>query len=415
MQNTTNNITKILAVGIDPAKNKHKIVGIVYPQQIVFETDISNDVKDFNMLAEQLQTTAKQHDMSEVIIGLEDVSNYGRNLCHFLLLNNFKVKEVNTMITSRQRDAFGEDKNDFKDALCCAIAVLNRFNELPDMIIPNETEQSIRDLVRYRQQLVQQKTRFLNQLHNYIYQQYPNYEKYFPNLDSLFALHFFKKYPVPQNLKNLSVTKLSNSIKTIAKSGFKKQNIPSLAKLILSDCDKTISTLQKNDAVCFIISDLSNKIIDLINSINLIEKQLKVLVSQSKYKVITSFDGINTVTASKIIGETLSVERFHNNRNKFAKFNGSAPVEVASGKTKFHKRNNRCNRLLKSTFYLLALTAYRSNPISKSFVQNKISNGYSKKQALVHLARRISDIVFAMMCNLSVYNPDFFKEPVIAA
>lgn len=406
---TKNIDINLIAVGIDPAKEKHRVVAMIYPEQILFNEEYKDTLQDYYRVRDDIRRISNGH---RVIFGLEDTSNYGRNLCRFLLSEGEEVKEVNTMLTSRQRDSYGEDKDDGRDARSAASVVLSRHQELPDMAIPTESVQAIRELSRYREQLVKEKTRLFNQLHNYLHQEHPGYKALFPELERISVLSFLQQYPTISSLDGVSWIQLKDFLMKHSHGRLSHKKATDLAKKIIDTQNSRIleQVPLLEDARGLIISNLAQSILAILRAIKEIEQKLEKLIPASGYQSLCTFPGVKVVNASRIIGETVSSERFHDDRNKFAKYNGTAPVLVSSGKRKYHKGNKRCNHSLKKTFYLISLSAFRNSELSKAYIMKQVKNGYSKKQALIHLSRRVSDIIFAMMRNKRSYDPSIFKE-----
>lgn len=153
-----------------------------------------------------------------------------------------------------------------------------------------------------------------------------------------------------------------------------------------------------------IIRQLALNLKQLKTSIKAIEKNLAKLITQTGQRLET-FKGINTVTASVILGEILNPDRF-NSPSEFALYNGTAPRLDSTGGRIKHVANKRCNRRLKKTFRQISLTASRYNPLSKSYYRGCIRRGLSKEEALKRLSRRISDITFVMLKTKTAYDRD---------
>lgn len=411
---TKNLDVNLIAVGIDPAKEKHRIVAMIYPERILLDEEYKDTLQDYYRIRDDIRSISNGN---RVIFGLEDTSNYGRNLCRFLLSEGEKVKEVNTMLTSRQRDSYGEDKDDSIDARSAASVVLSRHQELPSMAIPEDSIQAIRELSRYREQLVKEKTRLLNQLHNYLHQAYLNYKELFPELERVSILSFLQQYPIVSSLRGKAFVEIKEFLMKHSHGRLSHKGANTLTEKILARQNAQImpSFPLLEESRGFIISDLAKSILAILKTLKEIEEKLEKLIPLSGYQSLCTFPGVKTVNASRIIGETISSGRFQDDRNRFAKYNGTAPVIVKSGNKEYHKKNNRCNHLLKKTFYLISLSAYRHSELSKEYIQRQIKSGYSSKQALVHLSRRISDIIFAMMRDKKPYDSSIFKERLVSA
>ena len=122
---------------------------------------------------------------------------------------------------------------------------------------------------------------------------------------------------------------------------------------------------------------------------------------------LPSFKGIGPVIAAAIHGETLSVRRFAT-ADCFARYNGTAPREDSSGRSPRFVKNNRCNRRLRQAFLQLALLAPRLQPASAAYMQQLAARGLTGGAARVRLARRLSNIVFAMLRDGRPYDMDLY-------
>jgi len=109
------------------------------------------------------------------------------------------------------------------------------------------------------------------------------------------------------------------------------------------------------------------------------------------------------VTASVLLGEILNPDRF-STRDKFARYNGSAPKEMSSGGKIKHRARKGCNHRLKKTIRQISVTAIVREPLTKNYYQGCLSRGLSKSQALKRVDRKISDIVYKMMKTKQPYD-----------
>jgi transposase len=91
------------------------------------------------------------------------------------------------------------------------------------------------------------------------------------------------------------------------------------------------------------------------------------------------------------IGDTGDVSRFAS-RDRFAAYNGTAPIEVSSGPRKIHRLSRRGNRRLNHAIHMVAVTQIRfRHSDGRAFYDRKIADGKTGKEALRALKRRISD------------------------
>ena len=97
--------------------------------------------------------------------------------------------------------------------------------------------------------------------------------------------------------------------------------------------------------------------------------------------------------------------------NRFAAVAGLAPVPRDSGRISGNlHRPRRFNRRLLGTCYLAVLSSLKNSPASRMFYDRKRKEGKSHKQALIALARRRINVIWAML-----RDPTTYQEPVPTA
>jgi transposase len=111
---------------------------------------------------------------------------------------------------------------------------------------------------------------------------------------------------------------------------------------------------------------------------------------------LTTIPGINTVLAARIAAHTDDLDRFAT-IDKFLQYGGISPLEKSSGKTKRAVQNNKGNRLLNSTMYMIALNQVNHNPKAKAYYEKKLKEGKTKKHALRCVKKRIAMIIYGML------------------
>jgi transposase len=109
---------------------------------------------------------------------------------------------------------------------------------------------------------------------------------------------------------------------------------------------------------------------------------------------LTTLFGVGPVTAATIIGEVRDVSRFKN-RDRFAAYNGTAPIEVSSGQRKVNRLSRRGNRRVNHAIHMAAVTQIRhAHSDGRAYFEKKIAEGKTGKEALRALKRQISDAIY---------------------
>ena len=112
---------------------------------------------------------------------------------------------------------------------------------------------------------------------------------------------------------------------------------------------------------------------------------------------LTGIFGVGPVIAATVIGDVADVARFAT-RDRFAAYNGTAPIEVSSGNRKTYRLSLRGNRRVNHALHMAAITQIR-HPHSdgRAYYERKVAEGKTHKEALRCLKRKISDAVYARL------------------
>jgi transposase len=140
------------------------------------------------------------------------------------------------------------------------------------------------------------------------------------------------------------------------------------------------------------LDDLRRIDVQLLNT----KKKLTVAVRASG-TTLTGIFGVGPVVASTVIGCVRDVSRFPG-RDHFAAYNGTAPIEVPSGKRKIYRLSRRGNRRLNHVIHMSAVTQIRyRHSDGRAYYDRKLAEGKTPKEALRALKRRVSDAIFARL------------------
>jgi len=91
------------------------------------------------------------------------------------------------------------------------------------------------------------------------------------------------------------------------------------------------------------------------------------------------------------------VRRFAN-RDQFAAYNGTAPVERSSGGRVVHRLSQRGNRRLNHALHLAAVCQIRQrHSDGRAYFDPKVAEGKTKKEALRALKRHVSNAVYRQL------------------
>ena len=107
--------------------------------------------------------------------------------------------------------------------------------------------------------------------------------------------------------------------------------------------------------------------------------------------------GAGPVIAGTVVGDVADVSRFAS-QDRFAAYNGTAPIEVSSGNRKVRRRSPHGNRRINHAVHMAAITQIRHrHSDGRAYYDRKVAEGKTHKEALRSLKRRISDAIYSRL------------------
>jgi transposase len=133
-----------------------------------------------------------------------------------------------------------------------------------------------------------------------------------------------------------------------------------------------------------------------------VDKKIKELKKELKTMVIArgsrlmELPGVGPVVAARVLADTGDVARFAD-RNRFASWTGTAPIEASSGEIVRHRLSRAGNRRMNHMIHIAAATQLRLDTDGRAYFLRKIAAGKTRREAMRCLKRRISDVIFRQL------------------
>ena len=385
-------------VGIDLHKETHTAVVIDCYNNKHGEITFPNRPADFPKLVAKVKKCNTEG--KEVVFGLENAYGYGRALAVWLIDKEYLVKDVNTAISHRQAKHRGAmyRKSDSDDAEAIALATLNMLDKLPDAC-PNDAYWSLGQLVHRRDNIMKQRTRLVNQLHEQLHIAYPSYKSFFNDISRPTALYFWENYPSKKYLEGKTVEDLREKLLPVSHNKCSTRTCETILNAVAGDKVKYIKYQDERDMVTLsIVRDLQhyNKELDKVDE--MLEKMYKALGC-----TLTTIPGVNVITAVKILSEIGDIKRFSNS-NKLAQFAGIAPLHLSSSGKGKDLATKQGNRRLQATIYFLAIQMIQisskgtpRHPAFRAYYEKRKAEGKTSQQALICISSRLISIIYGML------------------
>jgi transposase len=220
-----------------------------------------------------------------------------------------------------------------------------------------------------------------------------------PHLDHPAMLDLLERYPSPAQLAALTQKQLANRLVKLAPRMGK-----TWATEILQALSEQTVVVLGTQAASIVLPRLAQQLAALRIQRDEVAKEVERLVlAHPLHPVLTSMPGVGVRTAARLLIDVVS--RAFASAGHLAAYAGLAPVTRRSGSSiRGELPSRRGNKQLKRAMFLSAFAALR-DPISRAYCARKISQGKRHNQALIALARRRCDVLFAMLRDCTFYCP----------
>ena len=189
------------------------------------------------------------------------------------------------------------------------------------------------------------------------------------------------------------VCRLHNALADLSPGGIAKELYVSDARSLLESFEPASPIEHMRHELAL---ELAADVERLDTQIKESHRRIRTAVRASK-TTLTDLYGVGPILACALIGYSGDVPRFAN-RDHFAAYGGSAPVERSSGGRVFHRLSLRGHRKLNNAIHMVALTQIR-NPGTEGriYFERKVAEGKTKKEALRSLKRQVSNAVYRQL------------------
>lgn len=339
-------------------------------------------------------------DAEERVIGVDLVGGPATLLETILLERGERVRYIPGTAVNKVRDAYpgGEHKSDPKDAFVIADQLRLRWKSLREVRIREENATELRTLVGYRKDLVQDQRRRVCRLRELLSQVFPALEAALPDLAEKGALLTVAKVALPSDARRLGRSQLARWLKA---RGSRRSE--ALAEKALLAAEAQQRELPAAEVKAALVSEIACEILRTKERIADLERRLGELVEADRNgEIVGSLPGMGLILTAEFLAEVDDIARYES-PDRFAAAAGIAPVLRASGSLSYQRRAKKGNRALKRVLYQSAYCAISHHEKSRAYYQRKRAEGKMHDQAVVALARRRVNVLWAMLRDRTTY------------
>ncbi|MBN2981756.1 IS110 family transposase [Cohnella algarum] len=389
---------KTLVIGTDIAKTNHvarafNYRGIELGKRCLFTND---EIGLLNLLS-WMESLKQEHQMDDVILGVEPTGHYWFPLFHFFKQRGIQVVQVNPhhVKKSKELDDNSPTKNDIKDAKVVAKLVIEgRYTEpqLPEGIYAD-----LRVLMNQRDRLNKDLNRVKGRIHNWLDRFFPEYIQVFKDWEGKASLITLEHFPLPQDVVSAGETSVVAMWK---KHGVKRAVGPKRASLLYRKASKSIgltegATAAKHELAMYLeqYAMLCRQIDQLME---LVEQLVKEVPGAAEMMTIPC---IGLVTVAGFLAEVGDLSGY-NHSQQIVRHAGLSLREDSSGKRKGEttiSKRGRCR--LRALLYRAALVLVGKNAEFRAlhmYFTTRRDNPLKKKQSMIAICNKLIRVLFEL-------------------
>jgi transposase len=384
-------------IGFDVGKRFHWLCVLDEEGQVLLSRRVDATEERLEAACSEI---AALGNAEERMVAIDLVGGPATLLETILLERGEQVRYIPGTAVNKVRDAYsgGEHKSDPKDAFVIADQLRLRWRSLREVRIREENTLELKTLVSYRKDLVQDQRRRVSRLRELLYQVFPGLEAALPDLAEKGALLTVAKVARPSDARKLGKSRLARWLKS---RGSRKSE--ALAERALVAAKAQQRELPAARVKAALVSEIAWEIIRTKERIAELEKRLEELVeTEPKGEIVRSMPGMGLILTAEFLAEVGEIGRY-GSPDRFAAAAGIAPVLRASGSLSYQRRAKKGNRALKSVFYQSAYCAISHHKKSRDYYRRKRAEGKAHRQAIIALARRRVNVLWAMLRDGATY------------
>ena len=390
-------------VGMDSGKWAHHCVVIDAAGRVLLSRRVANDEAALSGLIAAVAALAEQDEA----VWATDLNAGGAALLLALLADRGqRVLYLPGRIVHHAAATYrGDGKTDAKDARIIADQARMR-TDLQPVRAADQISVDLRLLTSRRTDMIFDRVRHINRLRATMLE-------YFPALEA--AFDFSKKAPLilvagyqtPDGIRRMGVARLATWLRS---RGARGADAVAVKAVEAAAGQRTV--LASQAVAARIVAQLAGQIRALDADIAALDEQIAQTLDRHRdAKILLSMPGFGVILAATFLANTAGNVTAFDSVDRLASVAGLAPSPRDSGRISGnHHRPHRFNRRLLRTCYLAALSSLKASPASRAFYDRKRAQGKSHKQAIIALARRRLNTIWAMIRDRTLY-----QEPLPAA
>ena len=334
--------TERVVIGMDPHKRSVTIEVMGADEEVLGSRRFGTDVAGFKAMFEYVK------QWPDRVWAIEGCNGIGRHVAMRLIADGQDVVDVPPKLSARARVfSTGQGrKTDATDAHSVALVGTRMTGLRP--VVADDQLTVLRMLADRRRALGEEHTRKVSQLHALLLELLPGGAK-----------------------KDLSAAQAKALLAKVRPRDLVGKTRRRLAAELVGDLEQIYARKKAAD------------------------KELKALVAATDTGLL-DLHGIGPSGAARLLVEVGDITRFPD-RNHFASWTGTAPIDASSGDHVRHRLSRGGNRQINRVLHIMATVQLRNPTEGRAYFDRKKAGGKSSNEGMRCLKRRLSDAVYRVM------------------
>ena len=392
-------MTGQLWAGVDVGKEHHWVCVVDDTGTVVVSRKLINDEQPIRALIGEIDT------MSQTVSWTVDLTTVYASLLLTVLADAGKsVRYLAGRAVWQASGTYrgGEAKTDAKDARVIADQSRMRGTDLPVLHPHDDLITELRMLTAHRADLVADRTRTINRLRQQLVAVSPALERVAELTQDRGWVVLLSRYQRPKAIRQSGLSRIT---RTLTEAGVR--NASAIAEAAVTAAKTQTVRLPGEEVAAALVVELAQGVISLDGRIKATDADIEGRFRRHPLaEVITSMPGIGFRLGAEFLA-AVGDPTLIGSADQLAAWAGLAPVPRDSGKRtgRLHTPQ-RYSRRLRRVMYMSALTAIRCDPHSRTYYQRKRDEGKRPIQATMCLARRRTNVLYALIRDNRAWQPD---------
>jgi transposase len=382
--------------GTDCGKAHHHTLVVDAEGKKLLSRRVANDEPELLQLIADVLDLAGDR---EVVWAMDMTGGEPSLLINLLAAHSQSLVYIPGFAVNRATDSYrGQGKTDARDAHVIADQARMRTDFQP-IRLDDEAVIELRLLTEHRSDLVADRTRTTNRLRALLNSMFPALERAL-DLGNVGPLKLLTGYQAPAALRRTGVKRLTTWLRNR-----KVWGAQALAEKAIEAAERQHTAVAGEKSVAKMVHTLAEELMALNEKIAETDKLIESRFREHELaEVITSLPGIGPIFGAEFLAAVGGSLDAFPTADRLAAFAGVSPAPKDSGKVSGNlHRPTRYHRRLQRVFYQSSLQSIQRDPNSRAFYDRKRAEGKRHSQAVIALARRRVNVLWALIRDRRCY------------